>query len=47
MVQAIARTEPTEVSHEASDDQTAAGANKLPIKEFEDMSLIYPAVPER
>jgi hypothetical protein len=27
--------------------QTAAGANKLPIEEFEDMSLIYPTVPKR
>ena len=76
MVQTLARTEPTEVSHEASDypwirggrllaaattmprshspstdhpvaaanmmpPQTAAGANKLPIEEFEDMSLVY------
>jgi hypothetical protein len=27
--------------------QTAAGANRLPIEEFEDISLIYPAVPKR
>jgi hypothetical protein len=27
--------------------QTATGANKLPIEEFEDMSLIYPTVPKR
>jgi len=45
-------------SHSASTDhpvaaanmmspQTAAGANKLPIEEFEDMSLVYSTVPKR
>jgi hypothetical protein len=82
MVQTIARTEPTEVSYEASDDfwirggrparcrnlmlrshspstnppvatadttspPAAAGANKLPIEEFEDMSLVHSTVPKR
>jgi hypothetical protein len=82
MVQTLARTEPTEVSHEASDypwirggrllaaattmprshslstdhpvaaanmmpPQTAAGANKLPIEEFEDLSLVYSTGPKR
>jgi hypothetical protein len=27
--------------------QTAAGANKLPIEEFEDMSLVYSTGPKR
>jgi hypothetical protein len=82
MVQTIVRTEPTEVSHETSDDfwirggrpdrcrnhhaavalafpnhpvptadttspRAAAGAKKLPIEEFEDMSLVHSAVPKR
>ncbi len=73
MVQIIARTGPTEVSYEASDDlwsnhhaavalafgqpsyrdrstmspKAVAGANRLPIEEFEDKSLIYSTVPKR
>ncbi len=82
MVQIIARTGPTEVSYEASDDLWIRGgrparcrnhhaavalafgqpsyrdrrhdvaesrgrANKFPIEEFEDKSLIYSTVPKR
>jgi hypothetical protein len=50
---ALLRSPPTEISAGTAampslqELHTAAGVNKLPTEEFEDMSLVHPSVPKR